>query len=86
MVKNLAQKSSTDIKKPLGYYPSGFFQYFNGSNLIGYYVDGWNGTRLSSFFGKELILGSYLSRLLPIFTALLIINEKNFKLYNFLYM
>jgi len=61
----------------------GFFQYFNGFNLIGYQVDGWNGTRLSSLFGKELILGSYLSRLLPIFTALLLIKEKNYKFYNF---
>ena len=34
-------------------------------------------------FGKELILGSYLSRLLPIFTALILINNKNSKFYNF---
>tara|TARA_Y100001970_G_C14224943_1_gene855043 strand:- start:405 stop:1661 length:1257 start_codon:yes stop_codon:yes gene_type:complete len=44
----------------------GFIQYFYGSNLLGF---PYNGDRLSSFFGDELKLGSYLSRLMPIFLA-----------------
>jgi O-antigen ligase len=52
-----------------------FFQYFTNFNILGFplYEDG----RVSSFFGKELILGSYFSRLLPLFLALYFIN-KNF--------
>jgi O-antigen ligase len=64
----------------------GFYQYFNNYNLLGYVVEGWNRTRLSSLFGKELILGSYLSRLLPIFIALLLINKKNNKLQKFYWL
>ena len=55
----------------------GFFQYFNGSNIIGLKLQ--PGPRASSFFGDELILGSYLSRLLPIFfgiTILLFAKQK----------
>ena len=41
----------------------GFYQYFFGKNILG-----WVGEeRISSFFGEEKILGSYLSRLWPIF-------------------
>ena len=52
----------------------GFIQYFNGKNLLGYQIhpDG----RVSSFFGKELILGSYISRFLPIYCALLFLHKK----------
>ena len=55
----------------------GFFQYFYGSNIIGLKLP--PGPRASSFFGDELILGSYLSRLLPTFfgiTLLLFEKEK----------
>ena len=55
----------------------GFFQYFNGSNIIGLKLQ--PGPRASSFFGDELILGSYLIRLLPIFfgiTILLFTKQK----------
>ncbi len=55
----------------------GFFQYFNGSNIIGLKLQ--PGPRASSFFGDELILGSYLSRLLPTFfgiTLLLFSKQK----------
>jgi O-antigen ligase len=38
------------------------YQYFTGYNVIGYPI-GANGTRLSSFFRDELIVGSYLIRL-----------------------
>ena len=41
----------------------GFIQYVYGKNIIGLPT---HGIRLSSFFGDELILGSYLSRFLPI--------------------
>ncbi len=44
----------------------GFYQYFVGENILGWKSD----TRTSSFFGDELILGSYLSRLWPIFFGL----------------
>lgn len=47
----------------------GYFQYFTGFNLIGLEA---NVDRISSFFGDELILGSYLSRLTPLFVALFI--------------
>ena len=39
------------------------FQFFNGKNLLGYEI---YSSRISSFFGEELILGSFLVRLLPI--------------------
>ena len=44
----------------------GFIQYFIGFNIIGFE---YKGDRLSSFFGEELKLGSYLSRMMPIFLA-----------------
>ena len=58
----------------------GFYQYFFEENILG-----WKGSdRISSFFGNENILGSYLSRLWPIFFGLsiFIFNQKN-KLYFF---
>jgi len=54
----------------------GYFQFFNGTNLFGLPI---HGTRVSSLFGSELILGSYLSRLLPILLASLIFILKNKK-------
>lgn len=51
----------------------GYFQYFNGKNLLGYKIVG---IRVSSFFGDELIMGSYLSRLFPLLFALFIIKKK----------
>ena len=51
----------------------GYYQYFTGVNLIGYEK---HGIRVSSFFGNELILGSYLSRLFPLFFALFIVRDK----------
>ena len=61
------------------------FQYFTNYNILGLPVseDG----RISSFFGEELILGSYLSRLLPFYLVLCFMNldflEKN-KILNYL--
>ena len=53
----------------------GFYQYLTGENILG-----WKASdRTSSFFGDELILGSYLSRLWPIFFGLsmFIFKKKN---------
>ena len=53
----------------------GLFQYLTGSNLLGYEL---RGERVSSFFNEELIMGSYLVRLLPLFLALYLVrNKKN---------
>ena len=51
----------------------GYFQYFTGTNLVGLKI---SGLRVSSFFGDELIMGSYLSRLFPLLFALFIIKKK----------
>ena len=56
----------------------GTFQYFNGYNLIGQEILA-NGARVSSFFGDELILGSYMVRLLPLCIALFFVREKKHK-------
>ena len=58
----------------------GYIQYFFGQNLLG--VKLYNEYRVSSFFGSELILGSYLSRLFPILFGLFIFlnQEKKNKL------
>ena len=54
----------------------GFYEYFIGNNILGWK---FYPNRLGSFFGNELILGSYISRLLPIFFGLylLIFKKKN---------
>jgi hypothetical protein len=46
----------------------GFIQFFYGQNILGYPIS--IGPRVSSLFNDELILGSYLSRLFPIFFGL----------------
>ena len=61
----------------------GYFQYFTGENISGYKL-GINGigTRTSSFFGQEYIMGSYLSRLFPLLFALFVIKKKKkFEIY-----
>ena len=56
----------------------GYIQYFTGFNLSGYKA----GNRISSFFGNELILGSYLSRLFPLLFALFLVKKKQkFEIY-----
>ena len=54
----------------------GFYQYFVGENILGWQKES---SRITSFFGDEKILGSYLSRLWPIFFGLSIIifNKKD---------
>ena len=51
----------------------GYIQYFMGINLSGFKL---LGNRVSSFFGDELIMGSYLSRLFPLLFALFLVKKK----------
>lgn len=51
----------------------GYIQFFTGTNISGLPKAG---DRISSFFGDELIMGSYLSRLFPLLFALFIVKEK----------
>ena len=64
----------------------GFYQYFNGENILGWKSQ----VRISSFFGEEKILGSYLSRLWPIFFGLSIYfykpRDKMFILFIFIFI
>ena len=55
----------------------GYFQYFFGKNLFGYPL--YNNYRVSSFFGSELILGSYLARFFPILFGLFILLDQSKK-------
>ena len=52
----------------------GYYQFFTGFNLVGLPA---YGARISSFFGDELIMGSYLSRLFPLLFALFLVKKKN---------
>jgi O-antigen ligase len=57
----------------------GYIQYFTGFNLSGFKI---SGIRVSSFFGDELIMGSYLSRLFPLLFALFLVKKKfKFEIY-----
>ena len=62
----------------------GFYQFFYKENLIGYKLIRQD--RLSSFFGNELILGSYLSKMMPILFFFLYehLEFKKIKYLNFL--
>jgi len=51
----------------------GYLQFFTGSNIAGLPK---LGNRISSFFGDELIMGSYLSRLFPLLFALFLVKKK----------
>ena len=55
----------------------GYVQYFFGKNLFG--IEMHNSFRVSSFFGSELILGSYLSRFFPILFALFVFIDQKSK-------
>ena len=57
----------------------GYTQFFLGENIFGLKL---YGSRISSFFGNEAIMGSYLSRLFPLLFALFLIKKKKkFELY-----
>ena len=61
----------------------GFYQYFSGENIMGNKIH--KNFRVSSFFGDELILGSYLSRLWPILFGLsLFFVDKKKKVFLFI--
>ena len=47
-------------------------QYYYGKNILGYEI---LSNRISSFFGNELILGSFLIRVIPIFLVYLIMTD-----------
>jgi O-antigen ligase len=52
----------------------GYFQFFFGFNITGLPA---TGARISSFFGNELILGSYLSRLFPLLFAFFVLRKNS---------
>jgi len=57
----------------------GYYQFFNAENIFGFQIIN---IRVSSFFGDELIMGSYLSRLFPLLFALFLIKKKmKFEIY-----
>ena len=58
----------------------GYYQYFSGSNIFGWPVS--YSHRVSSLFKEELILGSFISRLWPLFLAILIYFHSKKKLSN----
>lgn len=47
-------------------------QFYSGKNLLNY---GIISSRISSFFGEELILGSFILRILPIFLIFIVMNN-----------
>ena len=53
------------------------FQYFYGSNILGFKAH-LETSRISSFFGDEAIMGSFISKILPIFITLIFICYKKF--------
>ena len=53
-----------------------YFQYFFDYNSLGWLR---HNDRLSSFFGKEYVMGSFFSRLFPLLVALFLINFSNNK-------
>ena len=54
----------------------GYIQYFTGQNIIGAPIG--ENYRVSSFFGDELVMGSYLSRLFPLMFALFLLKKSVF--------
>ena len=52
----------------------GFYQFFNNVNLFGYEIA--KEKRVSSFFGDELVLGSYTLRILILIIPILFLMEK----------
>ena len=59
----------------------GYIQFFFKENILGWPLQEY---RVSSLFKDELILGSYLSRLLPIFFAMLVYSSFGNKTYQYL--
>jgi hypothetical protein len=55
----------------------GYFQFFTGSNIFGYKLV--RPDRLGGLFFDELILGSFVTKMLPLLITLSIINKKIFR-------
>ncbi len=64
----------------LSLFTDSLIQFFFKINIIGQNVD--YGARISSFFGDELIMGSYVARLLPFIIGLSYLTRLNKKLLN----
>ena len=67
----------------------GYIQYFTGQNILGFtlfYNRTGDAHRLSGFFNEQLILGSYLARLLPLLFALILLNFSHSKFFIILSM
>ena len=64
-----------------------FFQYLFDYNLVGWRFDG-HSYRVTSFFGDDEVLGSYIARLFPFVLSLIIFsqNELNFKFNNLFFI
>ena len=62
----------------------GFIQYFLGENIFGLKKTSTN--RISSFFGSELILGSYLARIWPIMFGLYVFIYRNNDKINYFFL
>ena len=55
-----------------------FVQIFYGKNILGYVSDPqFNGLRISSLFGDEYVLGSFLQKIFPIYLYLIFKKFKN---------
>ena len=52
------------------------YQYYNHINLFGIKIQ--NADRVSSFFGDELIMGSFFSRFLPLIIGLFFYLKEKF--------
>lgn len=63
----------------------GLKQYFTQENLFGVYLA--SGHRVTSLFGEEAVLGSYLSRFFPLFFALLVFfyEQRKKKIYFYIF-
>ncbi len=56
----------------------GYYQYFSGKNIFG--IPMFSEERVSSFFGSELVLGSYISRFFPILFGLFVFIDQKSKI------
>ena len=57
----------------------GYFQFFTGKNIFGF--KGMRPDRLGGLFFDELILGSYLGKILPVFCTFYLLNKTLFNKY-----
>ena len=62
------------------------YQFYNLENILGFKIEDKNNFRITSFFGKDEIMGSFIARLFPLLIFLIVINSNmnNLKKNNFL--